>query len=397
MKNSLPKANIPQLVTFTLLAMGCHIQISLNITRLRAQYSQALIDQQVALLTSDVQQQLTDWEHTFSRFDETSELMRLNNNTDQWTTVSAELFAVLQSAIYFVAKTQGLVTPTLLNSICAAGYKQSFETLPKRPLVAKQTSAIGLATDSSQCLQRPRLTSSSNEYRRNSSKNSSNTDDNSSHQYIERIQLRLLANGEHQVYLPTGMALDLNGYVKGWCAMQLAEQISKSHDYPMPCLVDMGGDIAIGVADDQDINKPIVWGIAVAKAQLNTTTAQVENQQDEDVAILAISSGAVATSGQDHRRWWHNNQWQHHLIDPDKNAPVVSDVLTATVVTTNTLTAEVYAKYCVLLGIKQAMAWLKQHHIAALLIATDNQVIASAAILPKLVQLKLVQPNLIAS
>lgn len=391
MKNSLPKASIPQLVTFTLLAMGCHIQISLNITRLRARYSQALIDQQVALLTSEVQQQLIDWEHTFSRFDETSEIMRLNNNTDQWTTVSAELFAVLQSAIYFVAKTQGLVTPTLLNSICAAGYKQSFETLPKPPLVAKQASTVGLATDSRQCLQRPRLTSSSNEYRRNSSKNSSNTDDNSSHQHIERIQLRLLANGEHQVYLPTGMALDLNGYVKGWCAMQLAEQISKSHDYPMPCLVDMGGDIAIGVVDDQDINKPIVWGIAVAKAQLNTT-AQVDNQQDEDVAILAISSGAVATSGQDYRRWWHGDQWQHHLIDPDKNAPVVSDVLTATVVATDTLTAEVYAKYCVLLGVKQAMAWLKQHHIAALLITTDNQVIASAAILPKLVQ-----PNLIAS
>jgi len=131
MKKNAPNTTMPHLTTFKLSAMGCHIQISLNVTKLHLQYSQATIDQQIALLTSDVQQRLTYWERIFSRFDETSELMRLNNHTDQWTEASAELFEVLQRAIHFVSKTEGLVTPTLLKSLWAAGYKHSFETLPK--------------------------------------------------------------------------------------------------------------------------------------------------------------------------------------------------------------------------------------------------------------------------
>ena len=84
--------NIPQLATIQLVAMGCHIQVSLNTTRLYTQYSAIAIDQQIAILTSDIQQRLTHWEHIFSRFDDTSELMRLNNHTNQWIKVSSELF-----------------------------------------------------------------------------------------------------------------------------------------------------------------------------------------------------------------------------------------------------------------------------------------------------------------
>ena len=130
MQTNMPDKNIPELVKIKLFAMGCHIQISLNTTRLNSRYSQIAIDQQIALLTSDIQKRIAQWEHIFSRFDETSELMQLNSHTNQWTEVSAELFKVLQRAIHFTSKTQGLVTPTLLKELWAAGYSQSFETLP---------------------------------------------------------------------------------------------------------------------------------------------------------------------------------------------------------------------------------------------------------------------------
>lgn len=358
MNKNMPKQNIPQLVTFTLLAMGCHVQISLNIKKLIMQHSQTAIEHQIDLLKIDVQQQLSYWEHIFSRFDETSELIGLNNNTDQWTDVSAELFEVLQRAIHFVPKTQGLVTPTLLKSLWAAGYKHSFETLPKM-----STSSLPVVNDAKF---------------------------NHVNQHVERIQLRRLDNGQRQVYLPTDMALDLNGYVKGWCAMQLAEQISHVHDWHIPCLVDMGGDMAIGVPSDQ-IDTPIAWGIAVAKPGINDSE---QVQDEEDVAILAINSGAIATSGQDYRRWWHEGSWQHHLIHPHSSHPVISDVLTATVIATDTMTAEVYAKYCVLLGVKEAMTWLRKHHVAAILIDMDNKVMATSAIGSSLVHSNTIQPNL---
>ena len=374
MKINEPNKTTPQLVTFDILAMGCHIQVSLDIKRLSTQYSKTEINNRIALLASDVQQKLAHWEHVFSRFDDTSELMRLNQHTDQWTDVSAELFEVLQRAIQFVPKTQGLVTPTLLKSLWAAGYKHSFETLPKLSMPSVPVTNL----------------SATSNINLNIKENFQDTSVvNYGNQNIERIQLRRLTDGKYQVYLPSGMALDLNGYVKGWCAMQLAEYISQIHDWHLPCLVDMGGDMAIGVSTAQGVDIPVIWGIAIAKPYFSNDE-QVHD--DEDVAILKVSSGAVATSGQDYRRWWHDGRWQHHLIHPHYSRPVTSDVLTATVLATDTMTAEVYAKYCVLLGVKAATTWLNKHHIAALLIDTDNNVITTSAVYPYLVQ-----PNLIDS
>ena len=380
MQTNMPNKYTSELATIKLFAMGCHIRISLNTTRLNPRYSQIVIDQQIALLTSDVQKRIAQWSQIFSRFDETSELMQLNNHTNQWIKVSPELFEVLQRAIHFTSKTQGLVTPTLLKELWDTGYKYSFETLPKMsepsvPITGSKASSSKISSNTSLNIN---LNTSTN------LQDASITNDfklNHANQQIERIQLRQLADGQHQVYLPTGMALDLNGYVKGWCAMQLAKHISQVHNWQLPCLVDMAGDIAIGVPKHQ-IDKPIIWGVAIAKPYF----ANSEHiQEEEDVAILALSSGAVATSGQDYRRWWHDGRWQHHLIHPHYSRPVSSDILTATVLATDTLIAEVYAKYCVLLGVTEAMAWLNKHDIAALLIDTNNKVLVTSAMRPSLV------------
>ena len=364
------------LATIQLYAMGCHIELSLDMTRLSQLYLPAAIEHQLDCLKNTIQGQLAHWERIFSRFDDHSELMRLNTHTNQWTSVSAELFAVLQRAMHFVPRTQGLVTPTLLKPLWDAGYQYSFETLTKHST---------LSTPS-----KPN-TNKSNATKSNATKSNANPQ-------IERIKLRQLTDERYDVYLPKGMALDLNGYVKGWCASQLAEQMSKAHDWHIPCLVDMGGDIAIGVPSATGHN-PIVWGIAIAKPYGTDTPHAYANEQGDskqrdnkhgDVAILAIQSGGVATSGQDYRRWWHNGKWQHHLIHPHHGQPAISDVMSATVLATDTLTAEVYAKYCVLLGVAQATLWLAHHNIAAVLIDTDNKVWVSAAM-----HSNLAQPNLL--
>ena len=381
MQTNMPNKYTSELATIKLFAMGCHIRISLNTTRLNPRYSQIVIDQQIALLTSDVQKRIAQWSQIFSRFDETSELMQLNNQTNQWIKVSPELFEVLQRAIHFTSKTQGLVTPTLLKELWDTGYKYSFETLPKMSMPSAPMTGSKVSSNTS--LNMTLNTSASLQNTPRASNDS---------QQIGRIQLRQLADGKHQVYLPAGMALDLNGYVKGWCAMQLAEHISQVLNWQLPCLVDMGGDIAIGVPRNQ-IDKPIIWGVAIAKPYF----ANSEHiQEEEEVAILDLSSGAVATSGQDYRRWWHDGRWQHHLIHPHYSRPVSSDILTATVLATDTLIAEVYAKYCVLLGVTETMAWLNKHDIAALLIDTNNKVLVTSAMRPSLVQPNLVQPHLIA-
>lgn len=158
----------------------------------------------------------------------------------------------------------------------------------------------------------------------------------------------------------------------------------------------------------------MVWGVAIAKpSAINidcsanfTITQQAINQQainseppqqisdysynhevndwQQDLGVIQLRSGGVATSGQDYRRWWYQGQWHHHLINPLTECAAQSDVITATIIADDTLTAEVWAKYCVLLGCEQALAWLNDEHIKAALVDSQGQLRCSDAIRPYL-------------
>ena len=279
--------------------------------------------------------------------------MRLNRFTQccepesQWFTVSAELFEVLKLAVSFIDKTQGLVTPTLLQALCDLGYSQSFETLPTA-LMSGQSASVEHLQDAT------------------------------------NIEFRVLVDGSHQLRLPSGMSLDLNGYVKGWAATKLAEQISWQHPWQMPCLVDMGGDIAVGVPKDNSgkspNNQPNNWGVAIARPNaLNTEDEKLSEYQSlgSDLAVVALDKGGIATSGQDYRRWKCHDQWRHHLIHPQTQQSAISDVLSATVIADSTLEAEVWAKYCLLVGASEAISWLNQNNLAGLIVDTSYQVVTS--------------------
>lgn len=355
--------------TLALKAMGCHIQVHLDMTAIKSSHSEVQIEQQLIQLKQDIEHTLSHCEQIFSRFKDSSELMRLNRFIQcceperQWFTVSAELFEVLKLAVSFVDKTQGLVTPTLLQALCDLGYSQSFETLTTVSMRGQSSSIEHL-------------------------------------QHARDIEFRVLADGSHQLKLPRGMILDLNGYVKGWAATKLAEKISSQHPWQMPCLVDMGGDIAVGVpstdngstssssqlVNSQSTNSKLInnkspnWGVAIARP--NTLKPEDEKLSEyqalgTDVAVVQISGGGIATSGQDYRRWKCHDQWRHHLIDPQTQQSAISDVISATVIADSTLEAEVWAKYCVLVGASEAISWLNQDNLAGLIVDTNYQVITS--------------------
>jgi len=342
--------------TLALKAMGCHIQVHLDMTAIKPFHSEVQIEQQLIQLKHDIEHTLFHWEQIFSRFKDSSELMRLNRfnqsnqsseSDSQWITVSVELFEVLKQAVLFVDKTQGLVTPTLLQALCDLGYSQSFETLTTVSMRGQIASVEHL-------------------------------------QDTRSIEFRILNDGSHQLKLSRGMSLDLNGYVKGWAATKLAEKISSQHPWQMPCLVDMGGDIAIGVPKDNSgkspNNQPTNWGVAIARPNaLNTEDEKLNEYQalGSDLAVVALDKDGIATSGQDYRRWKCHDQWRHHLINPQTQQSAISDVLSATVIADNTLEAEVWAKYCVLVGAFEAISWLNRNNLAGLIVDTNYQVVTS--------------------
>ena len=75
---------------------------------------------------------------------------------------------------------------------------------------------------------------------------------------------------------------------------------------------------------------------------------------------MRLNDRAVATSNVLKRRWKHEGQWQHHLIDPRTGSPSQSTVVAATVVAKTTVEAEVWAKTLCILGIEEGLELLRK-------------------------------------
>jgi thiamine biosynthesis lipoprotein len=266
------------------------------------------------------------WEATLSRFRDDSELSRLNRRAGAgWTNVSRALYAVVAAGVAAARRTGGLVTPTLLCELEQAGYDRDFTLVgadaPPAGLDAPRRRGAGAAQPDS--------------WRR------------------VRLDPR-----QRAVALPRGVRLDLGGIGKGWAAEVAAGRLA-AHG---PALVDAGGDIAVsGTRAD---GTP--WPVAVADPRAPGT----------ELDLLLLSSGGVATSGRDHRRWRQGGSERHHIIDPRTGAPALTDLLAVTVVAPSTRAAEAAAKAVLILGRTAGNRWLMARpELAGLLVTEAGDVI----------------------
>jgi thiamine biosynthesis lipoprotein len=157
------------------------------------------------------------------------------------------------------------------------------------------------------------------------------------------------------VRLPFGMKVDLGGVAKGWAAQEAARTLGAFG----AALVDAGGDIAVrGGPLPIGISNPFV--------------------PEEPLAVVAVANAAVATSGRDYRRWQMNGTWQHHIIDPRTLAPAQTDVLTASAIAPDAVSAEVAAKAMLILGSEAGMNWIEWRGWPALLVLEDGTVVRSS-------------------
>ena len=158
------------------------------------------------------------------------------------------------------------------------------------------------------------------------------------------------------IQLPPESHLDFGGIAKGWAAHKA---MNKLKIYG-PALVDAGGDIAISSlrVDGQP------WPVAVADP----------HHPGEELVLLKVGSGGIATSGTDYRRWKADGRWKHHIIDPRSGQSAETDVVSATVIAPTVVDAEMAAKVVLILGAQQGLEWLEnQPRMAALVVLVDGQ------------------------
>ena len=257
------------------------------------------------------------WEDHLSRFRPDSELNRINRANGVPVQVSPVFADVLEHAIAAEALSDGLVTPVLLDALVSAGYDRSFNLIPDNSFGA-QPAQIG---------------------------------------FIPRLAEIDWDPTTSTLWLPPDVHLDFGGVAKGWAADQAAKRLSAFG----AALVDGQGDIAV-TAPCSD-GSP--WQIGVANPF----------EPDENILLLNIEKGGVATSGRDHRTWLRNGIPAHHIIDPRTGLPAETDVLTATAIASSVMQAEAVAKTLLILGSENALFWLESHpEFAALLVLEDGQV-----------------------
>lgn len=260
------------------------------------------------------------WEQTLSRFRADSELSQVNQSDGSIQVVNPIFWEVFLLSLEIARRSSGLVSPLILDALLEAGYSQSFE------LLTPSSSAISLNSGAP----------------------------------IPELDVISWDAKSHAIQLPPELRLDFGGVAKGWAAHKAMNKLKVYG----PALVDAGGDIAISGLREGGLP----WPVAIADP----------HHPGEELALLKVGRGGVATSGTDYRRWKAGGRWRHHIIDPRTGLPAETDLISVTAIAPTVVDAEMAAKVILILGSQQGLDWLEnQPGMAALIVLADGNIFES--------------------
>jgi len=232
-------------------------------------------------------------EARFSRFLPDSELCQLNRSAGTWFQASFGMFELIQEAVELYRLTGGLFDPSILRALQQAGYDRSMDDIREAGVLP----ASALAQTA-----------------------------------VSRMEQVRLDPAGMRIFLPEGVQIDLGGIAKGWIAERAALLLA---EYTPACAVSAGGDMAFhGLPSGES-----AWSISL------------EDPRDERevLAVLQLSSGALATSSITRRHWLQGGQERHHIIDPRTGVPAEVEWLSVSVGAPKATLAEAFAK-AILIG-----------------------------------------------
>ncbi|MEU3290072.1 FAD:protein FMN transferase [Streptomyces longwoodensis] len=253
---------------------------------------------------------------TCSRFRPDSELTRVNLAAGAPTTVSEHFADALHAALRAAQITDGVVDPTVGSAVIALGYDRTFACV--RPDDARPVPVGRPAPGWQQISWNPR---------------------------IRRLRL------------PPHTRLDLGATAKARTADRAARQAAAATGCGV--LVGLGGDLAVaGPAPEGG------WRIALAD----------DHTQSQQGPSVAVTGGALATSGIRVRTWLRGGRTLHHIVDPTTGEPAPPVWRTVTVTAATCVDANTASTAAIVLG-ERAMPWLRLMGLPARMVAFDGTVV----------------------
>lgn len=239
---------------------------------------------------------LESWHHRLSRFDPRSELSLMNSDPYARVRVSPVMACFAMTARDAAVRTGGLVDPTLVPEIEAAGY------------VADLSEPLDLAHSLTRAPPRRSATP-----------------------HAERRWRELHVDpASRTVTRPPGVMLDSGGVAKGLFADLIARRLAKAGSFAIDCC----GDAVVG-----------------GRAKMPRPVLVDDPFGGEPLHEFALHQGAVATSGIGRKSWvGAGGRPRHHLLDPSTGEPAWTGIVQATALAPTAAEAEALAKAALLSG-----------------------------------------------
>jgi thiamine biosynthesis lipoprotein len=169
--------------------------------------------------------------------------------------------------------------------------------------------------------------------------------------------------GRRTLRVPAGVEIDLGSTGKALAA-DLAAEAAGTAAMPGGWLVNLGGDIAIA-------------GAATAGGWRVLAADDARTAPDAGGEVIALQTGALATSSTTVRRWSRGEVELHHIIDPSTGEPARGPWRTVSVVAASCVDANAAATAAIVRG-PDAVDWLGDLGLPARLVSTAGDVMRVA-------------------
>lgn len=179
-------------------------------------------------------------------------------------------------------------------------------------------------------------------------------------QYVG-YELAVLEGGMiHKAY--PEMRIDAGAIAKGYACDVVADTLDAygCTDY----CVEIGGELVVKGLNSKGVN----WHIAINKPVNDSTCMASEIQE-----VVELTDCGMATSGNYRNYYERDGKKYSHTIDPRTGYPVDHNLLSATIVAPDCMTADAWATACMVAGLEKAKVWIKNRRdIKGYLIYEEN-------------------------
>ena len=156
--------------------------------------------------------------------------------------------------------------------------------------------------------------------------------------------------------------LDCSAVAKGYAVDIIAGYLERQGVSNF--MVDIGGEVVVRGMNPHNAR----WRIGINKPVEDSLSSNQELQ-----TILQVTNVGIATSGNYRNFYYKDGKKYAHTINPHTGYPALNDMLSATVIARDCMSADAYATSCMVMGVKQATRFVESRpDIDAYFIYTDK-------------------------